>query len=186
MDFHYHLLRSKQNHAGELRGLIAGGDFLGNPLWGAFTALFGLASNEMIVVSYAHQPTSSVHELVVKHEAWHATARPNDDTVCKRNGLYVFRRFKIRAADVDELVSLSQTAWQTFEHTTEYQAEPMGLFRLPTDGQGLVDMQLVTWYDNFDSWSLSRNPHADAMDNFKRRQKLTLSSYAIATQLVDV
>jgi hypothetical protein len=45
-------------------------------------------------------------------------------------------------------------------------------------------MLLVTWYDGFDSWQTSRQPTAEATDNFRRRRALTQSTIAYATRLV--
>ena len=45
-------------------------------------------------------------------------------------------------------------------------------------------MMLVTWYDGFDSWEISRNPAPAARENFSRRRDLTLQTYAVATRLV--
>ena len=154
-------------------------------VWGVFTGLFGLASDELILIAsstaaVAEQP--GVQQLI--HEPMDATARPLDATPCREPGLYVLRRFMVREADVDEFVSLSQAAWVTFETDADFATRPMGLFRPAVNREGVVAMLLVTWYDGFPSWSTSRSPAADAAENFQRRRELTQSTVALATQLV--
>jgi phage terminase large subunit GpA-like protein len=103
-----------------------------------------------------------------------------------RPGLYEFRRFHVLAGHVDEVVALSTQAWETFETGHDYAAEPQGLFCPPADADDVVRMMLVTWYDSFGSWETSRSPAPDAMQNFQKRQALTLTTYAVATRLVAI
>ena len=64
-------------------------------------------------------------------------------------------------------------------------SQPMGLFR-PADATApRGPMLLLTWYDSFNSWELSRSPHPDATANFNRRRALSRSVIAYATRLAD-
>ena len=190
-EFYFYHLQANANHHGQMLD-----DLNALPersqLWGVFSGLFGLASNELFVVSSAQLDAFPSDSKVLSQERWQATARPTSAAGLVEPGLYVFRRFHVRNADVEELVELSQAAWQTFEHGENYASQPVGLFRPDadadtnierSDADAIVRMQLVTWYDGFPSWSASRTPHPDASENFRRRHQLTTTTYAIATQL---
>ncbi len=181
----YQKLRAAENNNRGLLAEVDAGQHYGGDLWGVFTGLFGLASNELILVSYedieSRAPTISAH--AVEHELWQATAKPLEFTPCRESGLYVFRRFHVAAQDVEEVVQLSSQAWQTFAGAQDYAALPLGLFRPSEDDQGTVKMMLLTWYDSFASWQISRRPAPEAAQNFARRHALTQTTYAIATQL---
>ena len=82
-------------------------------LWGAFHGLFGVASNELIVVTYgamadvndaiaATPGVVSVDTLLLQ-----PTVRPTKDEPRTREGLYVFRFFDVAHKDVDEIAALS-------------------------------------------------------------------------------
>jgi hypothetical protein len=163
--------------------------------WGAWSGLFGIGSNEMVLMTASPPAVDHVRvlneqlakapgTLVEQHEL-RPTVRPNDTAPLTRPGLYVFRFFDVRNADVDEIVRLSFDAWTTFEATDAYRAEPQGLFRqrdtrAPT---GLV--LLCTWYDGLESWQTSRTPAPAATANFRRRHALTLGTIAYATRLIE-
>ena len=176
--YHYQKLRAPGNNNAQLL------KSLGKDHWGVFTGLFGLAANEVLVIDAHESADFQGHPQAVERQVWQPTARPTDTTPCNKPGLYVFRRFQVREADADEVVTLSYEAWKTFETSADYATEPQGLFRPPADDDGTVPMMLVTWYDGFDSWERSRNPPAAARENFSRRRDLTLSTCAVATRLV--
>ncbi len=182
----YQRLRAKQNHHQSLVAEVIQGDAGKGKIWGVFSGLFGLASNELILVSYTDDELVSpqAHPLAVSHEVWRPTVRPVAFSPCNQSGLYVFRRFHVAAQDVAEVVQLSSQAWESFVDAERYQTQPLGLFCPPADEQGVVKMMLVTWYDGFSSWQLSRAPAPDARENFARRHALTQTTYAVATQLV--
>lgn len=159
--------------------------------WGIWQGLFGLASNELLVMAAADGEVSSsgwrsglpADVTVVDELSLEPTARPAYLAELEREGLYVFRFFEVLPGDIDEIVELSREAWETFEETERYAARPEGLFRpRDTAGKDSVRMLLVTWYDGFDSWQLSRTPAPEARDNFRRRHALTLSTVAFATR----
>ena len=90
-------------------------------LWGAFHGLFGVASNELIVVTYgavadvndaiaATPGVVSVDTLLLE-----PTVRPTKDEPRTREGLYVFRFFDVAHKHVDEIAALSFEAWKDFE-----------------------------------------------------------------------
>ncbi|MEJ2087251.1 MAG: hypothetical protein P8Y69_01940 [Gammaproteobacteria bacterium] len=162
-------------------------------MWGIWEGLFGVASNELIVIGVANGerdvdaftgvlPTSVrlVSALLLQ-----PTVRPVDAAPCDRPGLYVFRFFEVSNRDVDEIVRLSNEAWTTFENTDAYRAEPQGLFRQQDLSADKGQMLLVTWYDGLESWQTSRRPAPEAMQNFLRRRELTFGTRALATRLVQ-
>ena len=158
--------------------------------WGAFAGLFGLGSDELFVISVGDVAHVNEHLLALEPvlEAstllLEPTVRPTSDAPLTREGLYVFRFFEIANQDVDEVAALSREAWETFETTGDYVAEPQALFcqadRSPERGR----MLLVTWYDGFESWQNSRNPDPAARENFRRRHALTTGTIAYATRLL--
>lgn len=168
--------------------------------WGAWYGLFGLRSNELIVVTSwpldAAAPELTSANLppganVLEQYDFVPTVRPDIDTPLSRPGLYVFRFFDVHHRDVDEVAALSHEAWTTFENTSHYQAEPQALFaehdrtRDPDDTGPTGTMLLLTWYDGLESWQGSRTPAPEARENFRRRAALTRGTLAIATCLVE-
>ncbi len=183
--FYYQILRGSGNNNRGLIHEVQAGEHVQGQLWGAFNGLFGPAANELLVVSALaddQEPVASPASVAA--ELWESTARPLDATPCAKQGLYVFRRFFVREQHVDEVVALSKQAWETFEGSADYAAEPQGLFRPQTDADGVVRLMLVTWYDGFESWETSRQPAPEAQENFQKRRDLTLSTYAVAARLV--
>ena len=159
-------------------------------LWGAFHGLFGVASNELIVVSYgdvdgvdaaiARTPgVTQVDTLLLE-----PTVRPTEDVPRTRAGLYVFRFFDVAHEDVDEIAALSFEAWKDFENVDAYDAVPQGLFRQRDVSAERGRMLLCTWYDGLNSWQASRTPPGRASENFRRRHLLTRGTIAYATRLL--
>ena len=160
---------------------------------GSFMGLFGISNQELFVLLSLPAGEDGRTELrarlpadveLVDTLALRATVRPSDDASLTRAGVYVFRFFDVRAADVAEVVELSRVAWQTFEPDAQYAAEPMGLFRFADASAERGRMMLLTWYDNLTSWERSRTPHPEATANFQRRATLSRSALAIATRLI--
>ncbi len=185
MIFNYQVLLDKSNHNRALVDKVAQGELYQGSLWGAFSGLFGPASNQLIVVSVEDDPQKLVqsNSYQVSSELWTPTARPTNATPCHKQGLYVFRRFFVMEDHVEALVTLSKQAWETFENDTSYAAEPLGLFQPNGSEEGVVAIMLLTWYDGFASWQTSRTPHPEAKENFSKRQALTLATSAMATRL---
>ena len=158
--------------------------------WGIFHGLFGVASNELIVVSYGdvdhvHDAIAGVDEVVAANTLLlEPTVRPTEYAPRTREGLYVFRFFEVEHKDVDEIAALSLAAWKTFENVDAYQAEPQGLFRQQDTSDPTGRMLLCTWYDGLKSWQASRKPPATAGANFRRRHALTKGTVAYATRLL--
>jgi hypothetical protein len=96
----------------------------------------------------------------------------------------VFRFFDVETRHVEEIVELSRDAWTTFENTAAYASEPLGLFAPADPSADSGRMLLLTWYDGFRSWELSRTPAPEARANFLRRHELTQGTVAYATALV--
>ena len=159
-------------------------------IWGAFHGLFGIGSKELIVVTYGdvggvQEAVSGMDEVAAAGTLLlEPTVRPTEGAPRTREGLYVFRFFKVDHQDVDEIAALSFEAWKTFENVDSYAAEPQGLFRLQDTSAKTGRMLLVTWYDGLNSWQASRTPPAKARENFARRHALTRGTVAYATRLL--
>jgi hypothetical protein len=164
----------------------------GGKLWGVFTGLLGLDTRELYLVT-SWQPGAARSQAVasslpadarIVHErAMLPTVRPLTPEPMTRPGVYVFRWFEVNNKDIDEIAALSKEAWETFENTTAYQAEPQALLRDADAAAAQGTMLLVTWYDTLRSWELSRTPAPEARANFVKRAQLTLSALPIATRL---
>ena len=159
-------------------------------IWGAFYGLFGLGSNEMILVTTGDLanmddrlrsvgPVQAVETLYLE-----PTVRPDDYEPRTREGLYVFRFFDVRNSDVNQIAQLSKTAWETFEVSDEYQAIPQALFCEQDRSSEFGKMLLCTWYDGLNSWQVSRAPAPEASANFRARAELTLNTKPYATRLI--
>ena len=159
--------------------------------WAAWRGLFGIASNELNLIVRAIPSAQLSDSLpdgveVLSECVLEATARPQTEAPCERDGLYVLRRFVVDAADIDTVVELSSEAWITFEGTSDYEAQPMGLFAGLADRDNRAQMMLVTWYDGFSSWEASRTPSPQARQHFRKRRALTHSTGAVALSLVSL
>jgi hypothetical protein len=175
-----------------LRDRVLGAwDQAGIGLWGVWEGLFGVASNELLVMAVGSGERSAADFLgavddlkVVDSLVLVPTVRPERNVPCSRDGLYVFRFFGVSNVDVEEVAGLSRKAWETFETSAEYLAEPQGLFRQQDQNSEIGSMLLVTWHDGLESWQISRRPAPEAMENFQRRRELTLGTRALATRLL--
>ncbi len=161
--------------------------------WGLWYGLFGLRSNELVMVTSWPQDAATVSVLtdalpagaeVLELYEFVPTVRPVTDDPCTRAGLYVFRFFDVRNEDVEEIAQLSATAWETFEAASTYQSVPQALFCQRDRSSEKGVMLLLTWYDGLNSWQASRQPAPEAAQNFRRRAQLTLGTVAYATRLV--
>ena len=167
-----------------LRELVAG--HAGASLWGIWHGIFGMASNELMLVT-AHDDHKDDLDLpenvrVLEEYQLRATARPTDSTPLSQPGIYVFRDFSLDGKDIEEVVALSSAAWQTFETGENYAAQPMGLFAPQTPAPNCV-MHLLTWYPDFTSWQNSRESGPQALQRFAARRALSYLTIAVATRL---
>lgn len=162
----------------------------GVEVWGRFFALFGLPSNALNLVTYGevagiNERLGALDEVKsVSTTYLQPTARPTEHTPRTKEGLYVFRWFHVKSADVDRVAELSQTAWTTFEVSDSYDAIPQALFCESDLSKENGYMLLVTWYDGLNSWQTSRKPAPEASRNFQERAKLTSPTTAFATRLI--
>lgn len=169
---------------------LPSGDPGGLEIWGAFSGLFGIGSNELFLVLHGEGATpldelsAAGFEVIESHD-FVPTVRPGRFEPRTRNGLYVFRFFEVGHDDVDEIARLSMQAWETFERTDDYAAAAQALFAPADRSEPTGTMLLVTWYDGFESWESSRAPAPEATENFRRRRELTRSAIAYATRLVE-
>jgi hypothetical protein len=165
----------------------------GGRKWMLANGLFGLWTNELILVTTWPQGSDAAKALssnlpegasIIDSRELVATARPLTEEPPAKHGVYVHRLFGVDGKDVEHFVELSAEAWNTFENTSDYKAEPQGLFRMREHPEPGGQMLLVTWYDRLESWERSRTPPPEAEANFRQRAMLTKRSMAIATRLV--
>ncbi len=172
----------KDTLAAELRS--AGAD-----VYGAFYGLFGLATNELYVVTRAEgevpdvgEPLSRAGYSLLRTIDLVPTVRPVDHSPRAEAGLYVFRWFDVTNGDVEEIAQLSKEAWVSFE--ADFEAEIQGLFAQADRSAEREQMLLLTRYSGLNAWQTSRAPSAEARENFMRRHALTLEAKPIATRLI--
>jgi hypothetical protein len=181
-----------RNFGSMLEAISASGDAALTPAsrWGVFHGLFGLGSDELFVVSVGDvaRVNDNLGALEAVREAEtllvEPTVRPASEAPLDREGLYVFRFFEVANRDVEEIAALSAEAWETFEATDDYSAEPQALFCQADRAAERGRMLLVTWYDSLESWQTSRSPHPQARENFRRRHAMTQGTIAYATRLL--
>ena len=181
----YQLYHLKDHSRPGALGLIEFCDALvsEHDVYGRFGGLFGLASNEIYLVTNG-QPRTTIdlpdHIELLTTIALKPTSRPTEHSPRTKAGVYVFRWFNIEPQNVDEIVALSGTAWPSFEKY--FDAEIQGLFveavKVPSR------MLLLTRYGDLGAWELSRRPSAEATENFLKRHQLTLNATPIATTLL--
>lgn len=167
----------------------------GGQRWMLANGLFGLASNELLLVTAWPNGTNPAGLVgaalpagveVVEEYDFVATARPGSEQPPQRAGVYVHRLFVVDAANIERFVALSREAWESFETSPDYQAEPQGLFRLRDHPEIGGQMLLVTWYDRLESWERSRTPPPAARANFRERATLTKRSIAYPARLLGL
>ena len=154
----------------------------GATLVGIFTGLFGLASDECLLITKQATLTSDTlmqgFEVVQAHH-FSATVRPTQTQSFDQAGLYVFRFWTLPGNQVDQLIALSERAWETFEG--DFDTEVKALFRQSTPALQETAL-LITWYKNFAAWEASRQPDPAAADFFRQRQSLIDQAFPIATR----
>ena len=156
--------------------------------FGVFQGLFGIASNELYLVVNSESDTAPINQQlsglkILATTDLVPTVRPLAHSPREKEGIYVFRWFKVFNKDVDEIASLSKQAWETFE--SGFDTEVQGLFAESdrTNEQG--EMLLITWYADLNAWQDSRAPAPEARENFMKRHQLTIEATPVATRLVS-
>jgi hypothetical protein len=149
--------------------------------WGLFPGLFGLATNEVywLANDAALTAVQESDMQVLQRLTLRPTVRPTSFVPPDKAGIYVFRWFEVSESKIDEVVRLSNEAWQSFEGG--FDTEVKGLFTV--QGQSPYGMVLVTWYKDLAVWQASRDPAPEARQNFSARQALLDSALPIATRL---
>jgi hypothetical protein len=149
--------------------------------WGLFPGLFGLGTNEVywLANDAALTAIQNTELQVLQRLTLRPTVRPKSFVPRDQPGVYVFRWFEVSEAKIDEVVRLSNEAWESFEGG--FDTEVQGLFTV--DGQSPYSMVLVTWYKDLAVWQASREPAPEARQNFAARQALLDSARPIATRL---
>ncbi|HUN51574.1 MAG TPA: hypothetical protein VMU42_10670 [Candidatus Sulfotelmatobacter sp.] len=170
----------------------------GGALWGLFTPLIGLRSDQGIVISaWPETATPAAADaalgaipdvLSVAGEDLQPTVRPKMAAPPHGPGIYSFRWFNLRAADWPELVDLSSAAWETFEQA--FGASILGLWLsravTPPAARGL----LLTRYADHAAWDRSRPDgpapgDPESARRFMRRRELVESTICMTTKLVE-
>ncbi len=156
-----------------------------NPtLIGVFTGLFGLASDEcMLIIKQQTLGPVSIDSTfkVTKAHSFTATVRPTQTQTFDQPGIYVFRFWTLPGSHLAPLIALSEKAWETFEG--DFDTEVKALFRQSTKAHQETAL-LITWYKNFAAWEASRQPDPAAAGYFKERQRLIDQAFPIATRLL--
>ena len=178
-------------HAGGIATLQTSG----GTLYGLWAPLFGLASNQVVMMTQwaVHDrsvPTVTETLMAVEgivHVESHLvvpTVRPTTSAPPHKPGLYVHRWFLVAPQHVEEVVELSARAWETFEQT--FHVEIIGFFRTLREDTEEAELMLLNWYPNLAAWETSRQVERvpAARQRFLRRQQLTKRTTAIATTLV--
>jgi hypothetical protein len=176
-------------------GGIAPLEARGGTLYGLWAPLFGLASNQVVMMTQWAAPAGVVHTVTetsmavegMVHVESHVvvpTVRPTTSAPPQKPGLYVHRWFLVEPQHVEEVVELSATAWDTFEQ--RFDVEIIGCFRTLREDTEAAELMLLTWYPNLAAWETSRqfDQVPAARQRFLRRQQLTKRTTAIATTLV--
>lgn len=160
----------------------------GHNTFGLFHGLFGLATNEIYFVlmsdDEAADPSIDIERsglISIDTKVLVATVRPTVDAARTKPGIYVFRWFKVKNRNVDEIANLSDQAWKTFE--AGFDTEVQGLFAEADRSTDDGTMLLNTWYRDLTVWEESRRPGQAARDLFMRRHKLTTEATPVATRL---
>ncbi len=167
---------------------------LGGELYGVWSPLFGLASNQLVVMTSWKTSDSVVRNVTetltaldgivrVDNHLMVPTVRPTTAAPPCQPGLYVHRRFWLEPGHVDESVELSDTAWETFEAAFEMRV--IGFFRKTEPEAELAELMLLNWYPNLAAWEASRKLELapEARRRFRRRLELSKEMCAIATSL---
>ena len=153
-------------------------------LIGVFTGLFGLASDEcMLIIKQQTLGPVSIDSTfkVIKAHSFTATVRPTQTQTFDQPRIYVFRFWTLPGSHLAPLIALSEKAWETFEG--DFDTEVKALFRQSTKAHQETAL-LITWYKNFAAWEASRQPDPAAAGYFKERQRLIDQAFPIATRLL--
>ena len=104
------------------------------------------------------------------------TARPTErPSGLDPSGVYAHRWFDVAAADVEEVVGLSASAWPAFEAGTPG-TRIIGLFRVLDVAEPAARLLLLTYYPSLAAWESSRATEGSAREAFVRRHQLTEST----------
>ena len=168
----------------------------GGTPWGVWTALFGMASNELVVVTAWPDDASPVATLedalpdgfrIVASCELAPTVRPTSADPVTRQGVYVHRFFRTRERHMQEIVDLSVEAWKTFATADEYGTEQIAFFRpraRASDGDTPGEMLLISWYPDFADWERSRSFAPDVLALFRKRAERVDSMLPFAMRLL--
>jgi hypothetical protein len=180
---------------GELRGVAELRERIrkeGGRLFGLFRGQIGLGVLEgVLVTAWADERAAARAEADAfallpgvrssRLERFVPTARPAEPERASHDGIFAFRTFEVRAADVGEFVSLSEQAWPAFEGT--YDARIQGLWRSLDVAPPDARMWLLTRYASLAEWERSREGTGEP--HFRRRHQLTLDTRVVTAVLIE-
>ncbi len=172
---------------------VAGG---GGSLLGLFTPQLGWRAREAVVLTAWRSPLKREALLgrfsrmpgvsAPERTSLFPTVRPRIVAPPRPGGVYVHRWFRVRGETVGEFVSLSENGWAEFE--TANDAQVYGLFTAGQDVRdpgGTTRLLLITRYGSHKDWEASR-PSTRVIGAFRRRQELTLDSWAASSELTPL
>lgn len=167
----------------------------GGHLYGLFAPQFGLASNQLVLMTHWEHPKDAVATIeqtlsaldvvdAFEHRQTVSTARPKTSQPPTRPGTYVHRTFDLDPANVEEIVDLSAEAWDTFEAI--FEVEVIGFFLTEPHRDGVAQLMLLNWYSSLAGWEASREFDRDPLSKrrFLRRAQLTTGTRAVTTTLI--
>jgi hypothetical protein len=164
---------------------------------GLFSPLIGMRSDAGILISvwpdrqsaqtHADAALAGISEILgTAGEEIVPTVRPKSATPPSAPGVYSFRWFELRDADVPELIRLSSSAWETFERT--YASDILGFWKSTATPVPAARILLLTRYPDHATWDRSRadvpvpgDPSSAAL--FMRRRELVESTIVTTTRL---
>jgi hypothetical protein len=168
----------------------------GGTVWGVWTALFGMSSNELVVATAWPDDATPVATLqdalpdgirVVSSYELAPTVQPTSSEPVTRDGIYVHRFFRTREQHMQRIVDLSVEAWKTFATSDQYGTEQIAFFRPRAragDGDTPGEMLLISWYPDFANWEKSRQFPPEALALFRKRAELVDSMLPFAMRLL--
>jgi hypothetical protein len=168
----------------------------GGTVWGVWTALFGMASNELVVVTAWPDGATPIATLqdalpdgfrIVASYELSPTVRPASADPVTREGVYVHRFFRTLEKHMQEIVDLSVEAWKTFATDDRYGTEQVAFFRPRTrssNENSPGEMLLISWYPDLANWETSRQFPPEAQALFHKRAERVDSMLPFAMRLL--
>ena len=157
-------------------GVVAAARTQPESVVGLFGAEIGAPASDGVVLSTGSAPVDLPGASVLATTRLQPTVRPVERPAgLDASGVYAHRWFDLAAADVEELIALSEGAWPEFEAATPG-TRVIGLFRSLDAAEGRARVLLLTYYPSLADWERSRATGGAARAAFARRHQLTDST----------